>query len=152
MAPAIFQSTMDTILNGLEGVFCYFDDILIGGRNRSECLGRTKSVLKSLDEYNVKANFISYKEISYFGYSISHKGVTPSQVKVEAILKANPPRDLTSVRSFLGLLNFYSRFLPNLQSKLVPISRLLRKDFAFEWSQECQRVKELRIVTDACEY
>lgn len=81
MAPAIFQSTMDTILNGLEGVFCYFDDILIKGRNRSECLGHTKSVLKRLDEYNKKANFEKCQflksEISYLGYSISHKRISP---------------------------------------------------------------------------
>lgn len=176
VAPAIFQATMDKILNGLVGTFCYFDDILIGAKDKSECVKRTKSVLERLSKYNVKANFDKCQffrsEINFLGFSIDGNGISPSKSKVEAIVNARPPTDLTSLRSFLGLLNFYSRFLPSLQSKLSPLNHLLKKEIQFKWDQQCQSVfdeckmllikspvlafydssKPLTIVTDACEY
>lgn len=57
VAPSLFQSVMDKILQGLAGVSCYFDDILASGRDLNKCIERTKSVLDRLAMYNVQANF-----------------------------------------------------------------------------------------------
>lgn len=143
-APAIFQEVMDKILNGLVGVVSYFDDILIGAPSRSECVARTRAVLNRLSKYNVQANFekcVFFKtEIDYLGHHVSEKGVSPTTKKVKAIQEASSPRDVTSLRSFLGLLNYYSKFLPNLQGRLQPLHELLKHNARFVWSNECERI------------
>lgn len=143
-APGIFQEVIDKILNGLVGVVSYFDDILIGAETMSECRSRTLSVLERLQRHNVQANFkkcvFFESEIEYLGHRVSKKGVSPSRDKVKAITEATPPHDVTSLRSFLGLLNFYSKFLPNLQGKLRPLHDLLHANVKFHWSSECNEV------------
>lgn len=145
-APSIFQSAMDKILNGCVGADWYFDDIIIRGRNLEECKDRTVNVLIRLRTHNVHANFEKCEffktQIEYLGFLITPVGVGPSPSKIEAIIKANPPHDLTSLRSFLGFLNFYSKFLPNLQSLLHPLRKLLEKKTPFQWSQKCQETFE----------
>lgn len=143
-APGIFQEVIDKILNGLTGVVSYFDDILIGASSLDECRVRTSSVLKRLKRHNVQANFkkcvFFEQEIEYLGHSISREGVSPCKSKVKAITEATPPHDVTSLKSFLGLLNFYSKFLPNLQGKLRPLHDLLHTGVKFTWSDECSKV------------
>lgn len=143
-APSIFQEVMEKILCGLNGVVSYFDDILIGGSTLEICKERTFAVLDRLNEFNVQANFnkccFFSTKIEYLGHEISEKGVAPSSGKVQAVIEASSPRDLTSLRAFLGLLNFYSKFLPDLQPRLHPLHRLLQKEVKFEWSDECEEV------------
>uniref|UniRef100_A0A336MPS3 RNA-directed DNA polymerase n=1 Tax=Culicoides sonorensis TaxID=179676 RepID=A0A336MPS3_CULSO len=143
-APGIFQEVIDRIINGIKGVVSYFDDILISATSIEECRERTHIVFEKLQKYNVQVNlekciFFSNK-IEYLGHEISEKGVATTKKKIEAIEKACCPRDLTSLRSFLGLLNFYSKFLPNLQPKLHPLHELLKKGVAFKWTDECESV------------
>lgn len=143
-APGIFQEVMDKILNGLCGVVSYFDDILIGAPSIELCKERTEAVLERLRSYNVQANLEKCEflrpQIEYLGHVISAKGISPSDSKIKSIVNASRPRDLTSLRAFLGLLNFYSKFLPNLQSRLYPLHELLRKNVPFIWSKECEMV------------
>lgn len=143
-APAVFQAAMDKILRGIVGVIVYFDDIIIGGRSVEECEEKLRIVLERLREYNVQVNLEKcefFKEvIEYLGHSISGEGISPSKLKTEAIQKATPPNDVTSVRSFLGLINFYGKFVPMLQSQLRPLHDLLKTGVRFEWSRECQEV------------
>lgn len=143
-APAIFQEVIDKILSGLENVVSYFDDILIGSPTKEGCVRNTFAVLTRLREFNVQANFEKCKffesSIEYLGHVISAEGISPSADKLKAIVNASRPRDLTSLRAFLGLLNFYSKFLSNLQSKLHPLHELLMKNVRFEWSDECESI------------
>ena len=60
----------------------------------------------------------------------------PLPEKVEAVVKAPTPRNLKELKSFLGLLSYYSKFLPNLSSVLAPLYRLLRKEARWKWSVE----------------
>lgn len=143
-APAIFQQVIDKILNGLVGVVSYFDDILVGGGSIKECEVRTISVLERLRKHNVQANFnkcvFFETKIEYLGHCISADGVSPSENKIKAIAEAPAPHDVTSLRSFLGLLNFYSKFLPNLQGNLRPLHDLLQANVKFEWTNACNDV------------
>lgn len=136
-APAIFQEVMDRILNGLMGVVSYIDDILIGAPSRSECLSRTRAVLSRLNERNVQVNIekcVFFRtEIDYLGHHVSGRGVSPTARKIKAIQEALRPRDATSLISFLGLLNYYSKFLPNLQGRLQPLHQLLKHNSRFVW-------------------
>ena len=146
VAPSIFQSIMEQILQGLEGIVVYFDDILIPGKTLEECVQKVHAVLSRLIEFNVQVNYSKCKffenEIEYLGHVVSSDGIAPCKSKVNALLNAQAPKDVLSLKSFLGLINFYSKFLPNLQSSLYPLHLLTKKNEKFIWSKDCQEVFE----------
>ena len=145
-APSIFQSVMDKILSSLKGVVWYFDDILVMGKTLHECLFNLKKVLKRLLEFNVQVNFEKCKffveKLLYLGHEISSDGVAPNSEKVKALVEAPPPVDVSALRSFMGLVNFYSKFIPHLQGRLNPLRRLLEANTSFVWTDECQKCFE----------
>lgn len=117
-APAIFQSTMDKFLNGLKGVVVYFDDILIRGETLKICQENLFAVLECLRKHNIHCNlqkFLFFQEkVSFLGHEISSKGIGPSYTKIKAICEMPAPTDLSRLRSFLGAVNFYGKFIKNL--------------------------------------
>lgn len=142
-APAVFQEKMDTILRGLENVGCYLDDILIWGKRFDECKKTVEEVLYRLSQAGLKiavekCQFFK-KEVQYLGVNISENGIKPTEKGIKAIKCAPKPCDLTTLRSFLGLINFYGKFIPNLSTKLRPLHELLEKGKNFEWSKDCER-------------
>ena len=76
------------------------------------------------------------ESVSCPGYTVTKGGITPDADKVSAIVDASPPRDMQSLQSFLGLLNFYCRFLPNLSTLLHPLHRSLQNGVKWEWTTE----------------
>ncbi|CAI6366913.1 unnamed protein product [Macrosiphum euphorbiae] len=145
-APAIFQSTMDQILLGLENVFCYLDDILIGEKTVEKCRQKLDLVLDRLNNLNVSINVdkckFFEKEVDYLGHTLSDKGIRPQIKKLEAIREARAPNNVTELQAYLGLLNYYGKFIPNISSELHDLYKLLRKDVKFVWSDKCQEVFE----------
>lgn len=141
-APALFQSVMDQILKGIPGTACYLDDVLIAGRTRKECAENTERVLEQLKKHGIRANAEKCKffqsSVKYLEHEISSAGLKPTKEKVEAILKAPEPKNVGELRAFLGLLNFYAKFLPCLAETLEPVHKLLRKENQWNWSQECK--------------
>ncbi|XP_031330712.1 uncharacterized protein K02A2.6-like [Photinus pyralis] len=140
-APAIFQSTMERVLEGLK-VGIYIDDVIISGRNFTECYTKVKEVLSRFEKHNIRINkdkSIFFKpEVEFLGYKLVEGGLQPLQSKVTEIKNAPVPRDVTQLRSYVGLLNFYSKFIPMLSTILHPLYGLLRKDVVFCWNDECQ--------------
>lgn len=147
-APAIFQKTMDQILRGIEGVCCYLDDILITGNSLADCEKKVFEVFARLAEYNVKINhskcqfFLS--SVTYLGHIIDECGIHPSKEKSEAILEAAKPADAKQLKSFLGLLNYYSKFLPMLSTVLKPLYVLT------SWSSSGRRSAMKLFVSPSC--
>ena len=146
-APAIFQKTMDMILQGMQRVICYIDDILITGKTKAEHLKNVVAVLQKFREHGlrVKKQKCEFLQpcVEYLGHNIDAKGLHVLKSKVEAITNAPIPRNVQELRSFLGLLNYYGRFIPNLASILHPLNELLRKDVEWVWSTECNKAFEL---------
>lgn len=140
VAPSIFQETMDKILVGIKDVYCYLDDILVGGANFEDCQRKVHEVFERLDKHNVKINEGKCKffeeKIEFLGFIISGIGLHPTNEKIEAIINAPQPKDLMQLQSFLGLLNYYQRFIPNLSGELHPLYELLKKDVEFIWTNE----------------
>ena len=139
-APAIFQRHMETLLQGLDGVSVYLDDILVSGRSLEEHLTRLAGVLDRLEKSGMhlnqqKCSFLGSK-IEYLGHVIDAEGIHPTSDKVKAIQEAPPPANISQLRSFLGLLNYYNRFLPNLATKLTPLYSLLNKCQKWTWGPE----------------
>ncbi|XP_050088326.1 uncharacterized protein K02A2.6-like [Anopheles aquasalis] len=144
-APAIFQTIIDQILLKTQGI-AYMDDILVGGENEKQCKENLCEVLSRLEEHSVRVNgkksVFFETEIEYLGYKISKNGITPNESKVEALVKAPVPMDVMQLQAYLGMVNYYSRFLPNLATVLSPLYELLRKDKKYVWSKECQEAFE----------
>jgi len=145
-APAIFQSIMDQILLGLENVFCYLDDILIGEKTVEKCKQNLELVLVRLNKFNVtinadKCKFFE-KQVDYLGHTLSNEGIRPQVQKLKAIKEARAPNNVTELQAYLGLLNYYGKFIPNLNSELDELYQLLRKETKFIWSNKCQEVFE----------
>lgn len=141
--PSIFQSVMDRILQGITDVYCYIDDIIIKGETLSQCHETLVKVFQRLCKYNVRINWDKCKffeeEIQFLGYKINSRGLKPMEDKVFAIVNAPIPDSVQKLQSYLGLLNYYSRFLPNLSEILHPLYKLLQKNEPYVWSEDCQR-------------
>ena len=141
-APAIWQKTIEQVLAGLEGVICYFDDILVSGSTQAEHDDHLRQVLQRFEQAGLRLRkskcSLNQSEVQYLGFIVSHEGLKPDPSKVQAILDACQPTDVATVHSFLGLVNFYARFIPNCSKLMAPLNALLKKDASFEWNQACQ--------------
>ena len=72
----------------------------------------------------------------YLGHVIDAQGLHPATSKIKAISQAPAPSNATELKSFLGLLNYYHKFLPNLSTTLAPLHKLLHKNMPWTWSEE----------------
>ena len=79
-----------------------------------------------------------FATINYLGHTISGAGLKPNQDKVISIINAPGPKNLTELQSYLGLLNYYGKFIPNLSSNLQVLYKLLHKNTKFNWTQESE--------------
>lgn len=141
-ATGIFQQIMDAMLSGIEGVSAYLDDIIIGGRTNDENLERTKLVLKGLREYGFTIKLEKCKfqmpELRFLGKILDKNGQRPDPDKIKAIEELPAPTDITELRSFLGAVNWYRKFVPSMSTIQAPLDLLLLKDAPFEWNQQCE--------------
>ncbi|XP_056150236.1 uncharacterized protein K02A2.6-like, partial [Lampris incognitus] len=106
-APAIFQKIMDQVLQGMEGVICYLDDILITGKDTERHLTNLEDVLSRLETYNLRVKrekcAFMQNSVSYLGHVIDAMGIHPMKEKTDAIQRAPVPKNVTELRSFLEL-------------------------------------------------
>ena len=127
-APAIFQRTIESILRGIPHVSVYIDDILVTGSKEAENLQTLDRVLTKLYAAGVRLRqdkcAFMFKQVDYLGHSISAEGLKPSEDKVKAISKAPVPTNLTQLRSFLGMVNYYGKFLKGLSSSTTSFNSL----------------------------
>lgn len=141
-APGIFQRAMEELLKDIPGVFLYLDDILISGANEAEHLERLRLVLAKLQAAGLKLSIekctIGVSSVTYLGYMIDKEGIHPTKEKVQAIADAPAPTNVSQLRSFLGLLNFYRRFLPQASTMLEPLNRLLQSKTPWKWGKDQQ--------------
>ncbi|XP_054257498.1 uncharacterized protein K02A2.6-like [Macrosteles quadrilineatus] len=140
-APALFQAAIDEIIKNLPGTVAYLDDVLIGGHSYPEAVSRLEQVLQRFQEYGVKVNDSKCKflqpVVDYLGYRLSAEGISPREGLVEAIKDAPEPSSKEELRSYIGLINYYGRFISNLSDKLNCFYELLKKDVPFVWSRKC---------------
>ena len=127
---AIFQSTMDRVLQGMSRVACRVDDIILTGKDNEEHLTTLEEVIHRLETANFRCNVKKTKfmeeEVTFLGYIVNRHGVRPAKDKVETLLKAKYPETLDQLISFLGGVNYYARFIRNLSTIEEPLNRLRR--------------------------
>jgi len=131
-APAIFQSTMLKIMNGISGIVIYLDDILVFANNLDEHNSILNRVLQRLDSYNVQLNkqksIFRVQHIKFLGHILSAEGIKPNDALVKDIVNAPYPINKSQIQSFVGSVQYYSKFINNLADKIAPLTRLLAKN------------------------
>nr|XP_043895059.1 uncharacterized protein K02A2.6-like [Solea senegalensis] len=142
-SPAIFQRTMEGVLQGIENVAVYLDDIILTGKNDKDHLQTLDQVLQRLQNAGLrlkrsKCQFME-TEVTFLGHKVDKTGLHPLPAKVKAVQEAPAPTSVTELKAYLGLLNFYNKFLPNLSNVLAPMHKLLRKDEIWVWGQEQEK-------------
>ena len=138
-APEHFQKKMSAILNGLEGVVCQVDDILVYGKDKPGHDGRLGAVLQRLEEAGITLNREKcefYKDrVKFLGHIIDASGIRPDPDKVKAILSMPEPTNVSEVRRVLGMVNHLSKFSPKLADLTEPLRALLSKKNAWSWTE-----------------
>lgn len=144
-APATFQRLMNTVLTGLQGIKCfvYLDDIVIYAKSLQDHDNKLAEIFIRLDHHNLKlqpdkCEFLR-REVAYLGHIISDKGVQPNPDKIRAILEIKNPKNQKDIKSFLGLVGYYRKFIPNFAKLSKPLTSLLKKESKFNWTQECEQ-------------
>ena len=140
-APLMFQNVMDQVLHGIPGVCCYIDDILITANSEAEHLHRLETVLQRLESHGIRAKHgkcsFLMSEVDYLGHKIDAIGIHPLADRVESIMNAKVPENVTELRQLLGLINYYGKFLNQLSTTLAPLHSLLRADAEWKWTTDC---------------
>ena len=120
-------------------VVVFIDDILVYSKNEEEHEGHLRLVLQKLREHQLYAKFSKcefwLKEVSFLGHIISNGGVAVNPKKVRDVLSWKPPRDVSEIRSFLGMARYYRRFIEGFSKLAKPMTALLEKNDKFVWSK-----------------
>lgn len=155
-APALFQTAVDQILSGLPTVQCYLDDLLITGPDEQSHLRNLDATLQRLEEYGLKVRKDKCEffkpSLEHLGHVIESSGLHKAPSKVKVIVEAPSPKNVNQLRSFLGLLIYYARFVPNLANKLKPLHELLNKTKSWNWTNKCEAAfKEVKTTLSRSE-
>lgn len=138
-APGIFQREMYNLLRDVPHTVVYLDDILVTGATETEHKANLTKVVEKLSKKGLKVHFDKCEffkpSVTYLGHKIDAEGVQVLDSKVKAIVGAPRPTDIQTLRSFLGGINFYGKFLKDLSSVLAPLYYLLRKGVRWNWRQ-----------------
>ena len=126
-----FQRTMENLLQGIPQVIVRMDDTVISRKNDNNHIANLEAVLKKLSEAGLRLRkekcFMMVSEVTYWGYEISGRGINLVEAKVKAIQNAPVPANVTQLHAFLGMLNYYRCFLPDIATALEPLHKLLRQ-------------------------
>lgn len=139
--PAVFQRLMNTVLGNLRfgRIVCYMDDLLIATETLEENIACLETVLELFQTNGLTINLEKCKffqnEVSFLGYEISEQGVRPSPRKLKAISEFPTPKTVHQLRQFLGLINYFRKFIKNCALLCQPLTSLLKKGVVWRWGQ-----------------
>jgi hypothetical protein len=142
-APATFQRCMMAIFSDLieKCIEIFMDDFTVFGSSYENCLHNLNLVLQKCRDTNLVLNWekcqFMVQECIILGHKVSNKGIEVDPAKVEVISKLPPPNSVKGVRSFLGHVGFYRRFVKDFSKISKPMTNLLVKDSTFNFSDSC---------------
>lgn len=143
-APATFQRMMNHVLVGLQGLEClvYLDDIVIYGTNLEQHNYRLANVFNRLRQHNLKVKLSKCQflkeEILFLGHKVTREGLMPDPSKVQSVQDFPAPNTIKKLQSFLGLTNYYRKFIPDYAHKAEPLNKLTRTGVSFIWGKDCE--------------
>jgi hypothetical protein len=143
-APAYFMYLMNSVfMPELDKfVVVFIDDILVYSKNEAEHIKHLHTVLQRLRDHQLYAKLskceLCLKEIKFLGHTISQDGISVDPEKVQEVMDWEPPTTVRQIRSFLGLVGYYRRFIPDFSRIAKPMNELLKKGVKYAWSQKCE--------------
>ena len=143
-APATFSRLMDHVLTGLSWEIClyYLDDIIVFSASWEDHLQRLEQVFERLMEAGLTLGAskckLAARKVEFLGHVVSEEGLQPNPRLLDSIRKIKRPTTVKEVRSFLGLVGYYRRFVRNFSEIATPLNRLLEKGKEVQWSEECE--------------
>ena len=145
-APSYYSQLMSIVLNGVEDATAYLDDVLIWSRTFEDHLKTLSTVLDRIKQAGLKLNrkkceFLK-EEMKYLGHVITTEGLKPDMDKIKVIQDLKAPSNVKQVRSFMGMANFFRRYLPRLAEQAKPLTKLTGKHAQFEWVPTQQKAFE----------
>ena len=145
IAPTAFIDLMNRVFQLYvdQFVVVFIDDILVYSKDRENHNTHLRVVLETLRKERLYAKLNKCKfwlnEVSFLGHIVSKEGIRVDPKKIEVVVEWKPPRNVTEVRSFLGLASYYRRFVKGFSMATTHMMRLLQKNVKYEWSEKCQR-------------
>jgi len=134
-----YQHEVQRVLIGLEGAANISDDIIIHGKgieaHDKNLDGAMRRIAESGLTLNPEKCQFRLPKLVFMGILASEKGIGPTEARVEAVTSAREPQNASEVRSFLGLVNFSARFIPNLATVAEPLRQLTKKNVPFKFGE-----------------
>ncbi|KAL0821502.1 hypothetical protein ABMA28_004966 [Loxostege sticticalis] len=145
-SPGIFQRIMSNLFKGVPNVTVFLDDILISNKCENTHTKTIEKVFQILKDHGLrikkqKCQFFA-KQVKYLGYVIDRNGVRVDPDKLEPIIQMTAPTTVSELKSFLGMVNFYGKFIKNLSLYVAPLFDLLKKNSKWSWGNKEQQVFE----------
>ena len=139
-APEVYQQRMEQVFEGLPGVKVIMDDIIIHGRTGPEHDTRLRAVLQRAKDNSLRLKkskcHIQQEEVKFHGHLFSHDGLKTDPEKVRAIVEMPRPTDKSGVQRLLGMINYVSKFIPNMSDLTAPLRQLLHQDVEWHWEEQ----------------
>eukprot|EP00795_Rhopilema_esculentum_P011693 gene11693-17_t len=142
-ASEIFQNAVYEQIRNIEGAVNISDDVIIYGNTQNDHDRALHAVCKRFQDMGLTLNKakceLNKKEITFFGYVFSDKGISADPQKVHAIHNAPPPQSVKDIRSFLGMANYCAKFISQFSDISEPLRNLTKKNSVFRWTPKEQK-------------
>ncbi|XP_043246354.1 uncharacterized protein K02A2.6-like isoform X1 [Amphibalanus amphitrite] len=140
VASGVFQREMEKLLAGIPGVVVFLDDVLLSSETREQHWKLLDVVCQRLQDAGLRVReekcLLFQSQVDYLGHLISASGVRTNASKVKAILAVPEPKTVSELKTFLGLISYYSRFVPDRASSSAPLYDLLGKNAVWRWGSK----------------
>ena len=151
IASEVFQQKLETVLEGLAGVANSQDDMIVWGADQKEHDIRLKKVMETLYTSGFRLNKdkcrFSVKDLIFLGHRITDRGIYPDPEKIAAVSTMSVPSDKKAVQRLLGMVNYLSKFIPDVSEITAPLRKLIEKDTKFEINKthldSIQKIKQI---------
>ena len=146
-APATFQRLMDMVFRPVIGEFAvvYIDDIRVYSQTEEEHLQHLETIFQIMRENEIYARkikcYFMQDRVPYLGHIISTKGIEMNPAKIEAVTNWPSPTTVKLVRILLGATGYYRHFIEKYAEITKELTKLLKKDVKFEWTDKCEEAK-----------
>ena len=142
-ASEIFQETVRGVIQNVSNAKNISDDIIVYGKTQQEHDKALDETMKALERNGLTVNKdkceFNKSKITFFGIVFSKEGISPDPKKVQSVKDAQPPTNVSEMRSLLGMTNYSSRFIKNYAAICEPLRRLTRQETTWEWNEEHQQ-------------
>jgi hypothetical protein len=155
-APAYLLNLMNKVFIEYldQFVVVFIDDILVYSQNKEAHEDHLRLVLQKLRDNQLYVKFskceLWLREVAFLGHIITNEGIKVDPGKISEILNWKQPTDVSKIRSFVGLVGYYRRFIEGFSKIVKPLTSLLEKGKEFKWDEACQKCFEELKETNHC--